>query len=253
MATYFNENDQFAANWLSNLFPDDCIDDRSIEKVKTGDISEFTRCHFFAGIGGWEIALRLAGWPKSREVWTGSCPCQPFSKAAGSKIKKERDSRHLWPQFFRIISKRHPTTIFGEQTTGDAGYKWLSGIRADLEAEGYAFGAADLCAASAGAPHPRQRIFWVADSLRHRLQGRDTFLGKYEYNEISENSIVFNAWDDYDVITFPNGRKRRIESGIMPLADGVSKRVGQIRGYGNAIVPQVAAKFIQAFMQTKSI
>ena len=41
---------------------------------------------------------------------------------------------------------------------------WFSDVRADLEALGYGVGAADLCAAGAGAPHIRQRLWWVADA-----------------------------------------------------------------------------------------
>jgi DNA (cytosine-5)-methyltransferase 1 len=44
-----------------------------------------------------------------------------------------------------------------------------------------------------------------------------------------------------------DGKVRRIEPGTRPLVDGIPGRVGLLRGYGNAIVPQVAAQFIQAF------
>jgi DNA (cytosine-5)-methyltransferase 1 len=46
-------------------------------------------------------------------------------------------------------------------------------------------------------------------------------------------------------------RARRIEPGTMPLATGLPNRVGLIRGYGNAIVPQLAATFIRAFLETE--
>jgi len=120
------------------------------------------RCHWFAGIGGWEYALALAGWPDSEPVWTGSCPCQPFSSAG--RNEGVLDERHLWPAFRRLIAERRPPVIFGEQVASRAGRAWLAGVRLDLEALGYAVGAADLCAASAGAPHIRQRLYWVADA-----------------------------------------------------------------------------------------
>ena len=47
-----------------------------------------------------------------------------------------------------------------------------------------------------------------------------------------------------------DGKTRRIEPSIFPLADGLSGRVGLLRGAGNAIVPQAAAEFIAAFMDT---
>ena len=110
---YINEFDPFAAKWLKNLWPEAVIDDRDIRDVQAADVAGFERCHFFGGIGGWELALQLAGWPAGREVWTGSCPCQPFSSAG--KRKGVQDERHLWPEWFRLIKEVRPQTIFGEQ------------------------------------------------------------------------------------------------------------------------------------------
>ncbi|MCL2649049.1 MAG: DNA cytosine methyltransferase [Phycisphaerales bacterium] len=135
------------------------------------DLREFTQVHLFAGIGGWSHALRLAGWPDDRPVWTGSCPCQPFSQA-GKKLA-QKDDRDLWPEFFRLIRECRPPTIFGEQVTSELGRQWLAGVRTDLEAPGYAVGAADLCAASVGSPHIRQRLFWVAHADRPKRRRRN--------------------------------------------------------------------------------
>ena len=157
-----NEHDPYAAQWLRNLWPDATVDERSVVDLDAADLADHQRVHLFAGIGGWEYALRLAGWPNDSPVWTGSCPCQPFSSAgrAGGVL----DERHLWPAFHRLIAECRPPVIFGEQVTSRAGRAWLAGVRADLEGLGYAVGAADLCAASVGAPHIRQRLFWVADA-----------------------------------------------------------------------------------------
>ena len=86
MSAYYNEFEPFAAAWLRELIKDGLIadgevDGRSITDVEPADLKGFTQCHFFAGIGGWSYALRLAGWSDSRPVWTGSPPCQPFSVA----------------------------------------------------------------------------------------------------------------------------------------------------------------------------
>src|SRR5579872_5995627 len=145
------------------------ISDKSIVDLTPDDIRGFERVHLFAGIAGWDHALNLAGWG-SRPVITGSCPCQPFSVAG--KRKGVEDSRHLWPVMLALAAKCRPPTIFGEQVASKDGRIWLSGVRADLEALGYAVGAADLCAAGIGAPHIRQRLFWLADSERNTRDAR---------------------------------------------------------------------------------
>ena len=168
MSAYYNEIEPYAAQWLRNLIAkgliaDGEVDERSIVDVAPDDLRAFTQCHFFAGIGGWGHALRLAGWPDDRPVWTGSCPCQPFSvagKGAGTD-----DPRHLWPHFHRLITAVRPPVVMGEQVAGAAGYGWLDGVRADLEREGYASRGVDIPACAVDAPHIRQRLYWVATNL----------------------------------------------------------------------------------------
>lgn len=172
---YYNEIDPSAAAWLAalmadNLIPHGHIDTRSICDVEPSDLEGYAQCHFFAGIGGWSLALKLAGWPETRPVWTGSCPCQPFSDAG--KGLGEADPRHLWPYFRNLIGNCRPAVVFGEQVGSKAGRLWLSRVRSDFQNAAYAFGAADLAAASLGAPHKRQRLFWVADSQCFRAVRR---------------------------------------------------------------------------------
>jgi len=164
---YYNEIDPYAAQWLRNLIANNLIapgyvDERSIVEVQPADLAGYTQCHFFAGIGVWSHALRSAGWDDSRPVWTGSCPCQPFSSAG--KRKGASDERHLWPHLFRLIQACRPLTVFGEQVASSDGLQWLDLVQADLEGAGYASGAVDTCAAGYGAPHIRQRLYWVAHS-----------------------------------------------------------------------------------------
>lgn len=244
MSAYYNELDPFAAAWLrelikAGLIADGEVDERSIELVQPGELRGFTQCHFFAGIGGWSYALRLAGWPDDAPCWTGSCPCGPFS-LAGWRLG-EQDARHLWPVWFPLIRERRPAIVFGEQVASPAGLSWLDAVGCDMEDESYAFAAADLCAAGVGALHIRQRLWWVADSDSVRPQG--------------ERAPAEESWTWEQLaglvqaetrVSLPSGQDRA-------LADGIPNRMGQLRGYGNAIVPQVAQVFIEAYCEARGL
>jgi len=175
VSVIYNEIDPFAAAWLRELvrsghIAEGAVNEQSIVGLDPVDVASATQFHTFAGIGVWSHALRLAGWPDDRPVWTGSCPCQPFS-AAGKRGGFE-DERHLWPAWFRLIRQCRPPVIFGEQVASKDGLAWLDAVYADLEGAGYAVGAVDLCAAGVGAPHIRQRLFFVAERVDHALGAR---------------------------------------------------------------------------------
>lgn len=174
MTAYYNEIEPYAAEWLRNLIKEGLIahgevDTRSIVDVRPGDLVGFDQCHFFAGLGGWSGALRLAGVPDTEPLWTGSCPCQPFSLAG--KQKGFDDERHLWPVWSELISVRRPAKVFGEQVA--AASAWLGVVRGDLEAMDYAVGAIPCEAASAGADHLRDRFWFVANSQEKRRPDRN--------------------------------------------------------------------------------
>lgn len=193
---YYNDNDPFICGWLKELIADGLIpkgdiDDRSITDVKPSDLDGYIQCHFFAGVGGWAYALRLVGWPANRPVWTGSCPCQPFSVAG--KGEGINDERHLWPAFRWLIAQCRPATIFGEQVASKDGRLWLSGVRSDLEAMGYAVGASDLCAAGIGAPQIRQRLWWVAQPACGRIGKRQEAIWKAKFTGTGKNGRLANS------------------------------------------------------------
>lgn len=184
---YYNDNEEYVCNWLANLMldgliPEGDIDQRSIRDVTPGDLRGYTQYHFFAGLGGWPYALQLAEWPNDREVWTGSCPCQPFSVAG--KQKGFDDERHVWPDFRRLVAQCKPPVLFGEQVAGAS--QWLNVVRSDLEAVDYAVGAIPIEAASAGADHFRDRYFFVADRAQQQ-QHRCRDAGTCRRNEYSND------------------------------------------------------------------
>jgi DNA (cytosine-5)-methyltransferase 1 len=314
IGAYYNEIDPKAAAWLrelikAGLIADGEVDERSIVDVSPGDVRGFVQCHWFAGIGGWSYALRLAGWADDRPVWTGSCPCQPFS-SAGRGVGGD-DPRHLWPAWFGLIAECRPATIFGEQVESAVNHGWLDLVCDDLEREGYATGAASLPAPSVGAFHIRQRVWFVADAPRERCPRERLLLRPEERGrhagEISQTAGSGQAgelahpeydgrqrhagdrrqaqrWAQYadelgnadepgsqgwivggisadqrapwatslvEWIDCSDGKRRPVEPGTFPLAHGIPARVGRLRGYGNAIVPQVAAAFIQAYQEAR--
>ncbi len=234
---YYNEFDPAAAAWLreliaAGLIPHGDVDERSIEDVKPGDLSGYRQCHFFAGIGGWAYALALAGWPPDRSVWTGSCPCQPFS-AAGKGAGFD-DQRHLWPAWFHLIRECRPAAVFGEQVASKAAEPWIDLVHADVEGVGYAFGCVPFPAAGVGAPHIRDRAYWVAYAQRDqqpRTQSRGRPAGRM--GGIQQSVPWHEPW-------LSALARLRI------LDDGLPRCVAATDAARNAIVPQAAAEFVIA-------
>jgi DNA (cytosine-5)-methyltransferase 1 len=267
VAAYYNELDPYAAQWLRNLIaaghiaPGD-VDERDIRDVKPDELDGYSQCHFFAGIGGWSAALRMADWPDSRPVWTGSCPCQPFS-AAGSRLGFA-DDRHLWPHWFWLIEQCQPAIVFGEQVAGAA--SWLDLVLSDLESQDYACGAAILPAAGVGAPHIRNRFWFVAHA---DSQSEHDGAVHAEVAALSEPladpnperrpysggiTAPASRADVGEAACLGGGAPRAearwpAEPDVGRVVDGLPNGMEQLRAYGNAIVPQVAAEFISAALK----
>lgn len=223
---YYNEIDEAAAHVLraqikAGVIAPGEVDTRSIRDVHATDVRGFVQCHFFAGGGLWSVAARLAGWPDDRPLWTGSCPCQPFSKAArgrGIRFKSERD---LWPSWARLIAECRPAKIAGEQIVDG---EWADRLCDDLEAVGYTVWAGVLPACSVQADHERARLYFACNADRN---------GESELRVDAKVARV--PW-------------RYSFAGAMAHADDVPGRVELLRIGGNAIVPQVAAEVLGALM-----
>lgn len=261
---YYNENDNFAAEWLENLIktgriPDGKVDRRSIAEVQADDVRGFTQCHFFAGIGGWPLALQLAGWSPDRPVWTGSCPCQPFSQAG--KQKASNDERHLWPEMYRLIKECRPEIVFGEQVASaevvgsqleadfviaiqggefaranklakrlvasksfNATPRWVDGIRSDVETANYSLRFRVLGAFSVGAPHKRSRLFWVANSRGEQRKSANEQSGDRNASDKPQAANRIRGSILFNAVGQPNsnGRMQRVVT-------------SQVDGYGDSV------------------
>lgn len=333
MTAYYNEFDKKAASWLreliaENIIPPGDVDERSITDVDPNELAGYRQLHFFAGVGGWPIAARLAGWPDDREIVTGSCPCQPFSVAG--KGAGTADARHLWPDFFRIIRARRPACVMGEQVAAAVGKDWLLGVRTDMEGIGYAGRGIVVPACAVNAPHRRDRLWFAYGDFtlghghgqglaqRERVtgipggtngtpQGQDLAytgavdgrslefaqgIGRREGRAesgvrsgwataarpgLSCGDVAYrpgergerrqdtsgsnrgpgaeagratgDAWDGAKWLVCHDGKARRVEPSIRLLVNGIPHRAPLIRGYGNAIVPQIAAEMMAAWLE----
>ena len=215
-----------------------------------------------------------------------------------------------------LIRQCRPDVVFGEQVASAAGRAWFDLVSTDLEGLGYACGAHDLCAASVGAPHIRQRLFWVADCDQTGLRGqRRTGLpedghppswnnadgrgeaggmeksrpqsegrgvsrsdqsvgaGQLDAPDQSGGSSRVGFWSALEWLPCRDGKYRPTQSGLFPLVARLPKGVGRsgdsrgevdadattearvmrLRGYGNAIVPEVAAEFIASYCDARVV
>jgi DNA (cytosine-5)-methyltransferase 1 len=248
----------------------------------------------FSGIGGFDLASEWMGWenvfhcewnefgkkvlkyywPNSEsfdditktdfkkyenkiDILTGGFPCQPYSMA-GKRLGKD-DDRHLWPEMLRAIREIKPRWIVGENVLGIV--NWDGGlvfdeVQADLESEGYEVQPYILPAVSVGAPHRRDRVWFVAYSngSKQANNGRANNKEKREIRGNEKSDVLGKLFGNGDIT---NSKKYRESNWrnfptISPVCsgnDGISQRLDgvtfskwraeSIKGYGNAVVPQV--------------
>lgn len=242
---YYNEWDKPTAAWLQELInqgliPNGHIDTRSIADVQPGDLSGYTQCHFFAGIGGWPLALQLTGWPRTRPVWTASFPCQPVS-VAGAKLGSA-DERYLLPVGVELIRRCKPTVVFGEQVPN---VEWIDAAWDAMERSNYTFWPEIRRTDSVGAFQERRRVYWYATSNTNGKRQPQPWQHK-------QNAKRYAAHEFREADRLIDAFRRKALPFLCSRHYGVSGRVGELccKGFGNAIVPQVAAEFISAHMDS---
>jgi DNA (cytosine-5)-methyltransferase 1 len=239
---YYNENDPFAAQWLRNLVtaghiaPGD-VDDRSIEDVTPEDLDGYAQCHFFAGVGGWSYAARLAGWPDDRALWTGSPPCQDHSVAGavwGVRHGIEGGRGRLVRSWLALVERWRPRALAFENVPGIRGGA-LAEVKGRLAGAGYRMAEPKRSSADLGAPHLRRRVWVVA----HRDGA-----GQQEPRPTRPRPTVSDPRRTApgDVWSAAPGR-------AVGMADGFPARVAAIRAFGNAIDPWVGAAILGDLME----
>lgn len=264
MTAFYNDSDPYAVHRLRQniahgLIAPGVVDGRSIKEIDPNELEGFTQVHLFAGLGIWSYAARRAGWPDTRPLWTGSCPCQPFSEAG--KRAGTDDPRHLWPDMLRLIRARRPADVMGEQVAGSLGYGWFDGVQSDLEAEGYASRAVDFPACSVDAPQVRNRLYWTAKRMAGAHSGeRDGrpiepergSQGRAAAGWPAARIVNGSFWADAEWITCHDGKARRTKPGLRLLVNGYPTRISEWRATGNAISPEAAIQVIAAYLETEA-
>ena len=252
----------------------------------------------FSGIGGIDLGLERAGhrilwhseidnyacrvlkkhWPEIPNLgdvttinWSevpyvdiiaGGYPCQPFSSAG--KRKGKEDPRHLWPYVLDAIRTIRPQYALMENVRGHLTLGF-GDVLADLASCGYSAEWQIISAASVGAPHRRDRLFFVVypddarvraserdmererstrfvfgDDLRNGISGRGSSMADATGRRLEERQPESEKTQDSSLGSYEVGSWWQTEPGMGRVAHGVPARVDKLRGLGNAVVPQVA-------------
>lgn len=251
----------------------------------------------------------FTSWKGKIDVLTGGFPCQPFS-VAGQR-KGADDNRYLWPEMLRVIRETRPLWVIGENVAGitnmvqpgsetdvetksdqdEENYKEtileqeyiINTICDDIEREGYSVQPIIIPACGVGAPHRRDRVWFIAHSNGSRgLQfgERRDIRDKEQYDQDKEPerheqpSMFGGSGEAYVISDSDNERLSTIgitdrvssaerwkdfptqppvcrgNDGLPFNVDNLTIPYGKwikesIKTYGNAIVPQIAMKIFE--------
>lgn len=162
------------------------------------------------------------------DLVSGGPPCQKTSVAAA--ITGNRTGESLWPEMERVIRFANPVWVIIEQPSGNK--EWENTVKVALESLSYSSEKFEFKASDCGAPHPRKRVFFIANTSRERLSSFARLRKPLSFNKVS--------WP-----TPPRGAWRSTRTGNCRMDDGVSDWVHRLKALGNAIVPQVAAEIMR--------
>jgi DNA (cytosine-5)-methyltransferase 1 len=206
-------------------------------------------------------------------ILTGGVPCQPWSLAG--KRKGDEDDRNLWPQTIKLIGLLQPDYAVLENVPGFLNWNkgvFLEQILASLENEGYEVQPVILPACAVGAPHRRERIWFIAYSneLNGNLSGLYTGrVSQLEKARIFQDNIADTIGLGLRGQSYRSGKSRFInsqspenywenfptQSPIRMRDDGISIGLDDItfpkwrneslKALGNAIVPQIALELFK--------
>jgi len=205
---------------------------------------------------------------------SGGFPCQPFSVAG--KQKGKRDDRYLWPEMLRVIQELAPRWVVCENVPGILRIAGKT-VCEDLERAGYDVTVFSFEAAAVGAPHRRERLFFVSNTNSQRLETcghepkHEAFYGeirvKHKDCNVSDpdNERRTLRWDRKfstaaETSGYPNNNRSRTpeyvpgqwwatEPGVGRVANGVPSRVDRLKCLGNAVVPQQVYPILKAIAE----
>lgn len=237
MSAYYNDNDAYCCQVLrariaDGSLPAGDVDERDIKEVSADDLRGYKQWHLFAGIGGFALAQKWAGWPDDRELLTGGFPCQDIS-TAGKRAGIEGARSGLWSEMARLIGELRPGNILVENVSALLS-NGLGRVLGDLAEIGFDAEWHCIPAAAVGAHHYRARVWIVAHPNSARLERvHNARRGKHL------QSITKDVW-----------RNGRPIPEVYRKSDGIRKPVDRLRSLGNAIVPQVAERILSAMILT---
>jgi len=259
-SVYYNDNDPYCCKVLQknikhgNL-PEGYVDGRDIRDVRASELVGYQHVHLFAGIGGFPLGFKWAGFPESIRIVTGGFPCQDISQANQfESLGLDGERSGLWAEYYKLICKLRPPYAIVENVSALL-FRGLGTILADLARIRYDAEWRMLRACDFGLPHRRKRILIIAYPtgkrrrciLKSPLTFREQSSSYWKVWKNAQNSQMVLPCD-----VLSQAEQMLSESSVCGVDDGLPYRVDRLRGLGNALVPQIAqyiAACIMAYEQ----